>query len=276
MGMEQRNWLPKRLIVCGDSFNIGIGCDDLNTEPYAVLLAQQYGIPVVNLAKGSSTNLSIWLQVQYAIERLAAGADDLVLVNETSSNRFNWFPTDYVSNQRVTNLHVNYHQYPPYGADSYHHRLPLHPMQHDPEYQGVMFTENIAGVYDYYDNFFSRGYDQRGRYYDRLTTEPPQRLKLMMDFYASIYDENLSQLQSQAFMTQSHCALRARGVRHLMLLPNAHASTSMIAGENLMQFSWGEITLEYPDTIPSGHAHTGGHQYAASIISDKLKQNGWL
>jgi hypothetical protein len=274
--MEQPNWLPKRLIVCGDSFNIGIGCNDLNTEPYAVLIAQHYGIPVINLAKGSSTNLSIWLQVQHAVERLAAGADDLVLVNETSSNRFNWFPESYKQNRPLSNHLVNYHQYPPYGADSYHHRLPAHPMQHDPEYQGVMYTENIAGVYDYYDNFHSKGYNQQGRYYDRLTTEPPQRLKLMMDFYASIYDENISQLQSQAFMMQCHLLLSRHNVRHLMMLPNPAAVQRMVPEPNLFRLQWGEITLEYPDTIPSGHAHAGGHQYAARIISDKLKQNGWM
>lgn len=274
--MEQPNWLPKRLIVCGDSFNIGIGCNDLNTEPYSILLAQQYGIPVVNLAKGSSTNLSIWLQVQHAVERLGASTDDLVLVNETSSNRFNWFPESYTEKKPLTNLLVNYHQYPPYGADSYHHRLPEHPMQSDPEYQGVMYTENIAGVYDYYDNFLSRGHDQRGRYYDRLTTESPQRLKLMMEFYASIYDENISQLQSRAFMMQCHLLLSRLNIKHLMMLPNPYPVQDMVPAENLFRLHWGEITMEYPDTIPSGHAHAGGHEYAAGIISEKLKKNGWM
>lgn len=274
--MEHTNWLPKRLIVCGDSFNIGIGCNDLNTEPYSILLAQHYGIPVINLAKGSSTNLSIWLQVQHAVEKLSAGADDLVLVNETSSNRFNWFPESYNQNRPLTNHLVNYHQYPPYGADSYHHRLPQHPMQSDPEYQGVMYTENIAGVIDYCDNFLARGYDQRGRYYDRLTTEPAQRLKLMMEFYASIYDENISQLQSQAFMMQCHLLLSRHNIRHLMMLPNPGAVHRMVPVENLFRLQWGEITLEYPDTIPSGHAHSGGHEYAAKIISEKLKKNGWM
>jgi hypothetical protein len=149
-------------------------------------------------------------------------------------------------------------------------------MQNDAEYQGVMYTENIAGVYDYYDNFHSKGYNQQGRYYDRLTKEQPQRLKLMMDFYASVYDENISQLQSQAFMMQCHLLLCRHNIRHLMMLPNPWTVQNMVPEQNLFRLQWGEITLEYPDTIPSGHAHAGGHQYVTKIISDKLKQNGWM
>jgi hypothetical protein len=61
-----------------------------------------------------------------------------------------------------------------------------------------------------------------------------------------------------------------------MMLPNPAAVQRMVPEPNLFRLQWGEITLEYPDTIPSGHAHAGGHQYAARIISDKLKQNGWM
>ena len=52
----------KKIVICGDSFNIGIGCRDLANEPYGQLLSKELGIPIINLAKGSSTNLSIYLQ----------------------------------------------------------------------------------------------------------------------------------------------------------------------------------------------------------------------
>jgi len=269
------NWRPKRLIICGDSFNIGIGCQDLNTQPYGKLLADHYGIPLVNLAKGSSTNLSIWLQVEHAVNELKAGPDDLVLVNETSSNRFNWFPEDHVSSGPITNFDVNYHKYPPYGADSYHHILPEHPMQQDSRYTGTMYTENIAGVIDYHDNFLSKGLDQRGRYYDRLTKERPAKLKLMMDFYASIYDEQISQLQSKAFMVMCYTMLKQRGIKHLMLIANTHFYNNIIDDAYLTFLNWGDITMQYPDNIPSGHADEQGHVLAKDIIMEKLIKNGW-
>ena len=268
--------LPRRLIVCGDSFNIGIGCQDLTTQPYGTLLSKHLGIPLINLAKGSSTNLSIWLQVKYAVENLNASSDDLVLVNETSSERINWFPEGYIhSNEPITNLDVNYHGYPPYGMHSYHQVLFEHPMSNDPGYKGKMFTENMRGVVDYLDNFVSKGIDQQGQYYNRLTTEPILKLKLIKDFFLSMYDDKLSQIQSQAFMTKCHLLLRNKGIKHVMLIPNTEPYKDLVTAENIMRFSWGELALKYPDQLPSGHADEFGHIEAFNFILAKLKMNGW-
>ena len=86
--------MQNNIVICGDSFNIGIGCHDLATEPYAQLLGKELDKPVINLAKGSSTNFSIYLQAKYAVENLA-DKTDLVIVSHTSYDRVDWFPLDY-------------------------------------------------------------------------------------------------------------------------------------------------------------------------------------
>lgn len=270
--------MEKRLIVCGDSFNIGIGCRNLNTEPYGSLLAERTGRKLVNLAKGSSTNLSIWLQVKYAVEELNANDSDIVLVNETSSERFQWFPEGKdIQGREITNLDVNYHEYPPYGNDSYWpHQLPEHPMQNHPGYKGTMITENVAGVIDYLDKFVANGVDQRGRYYNRIVDEPVSKLKLIKDFYASLYNEQLSQIQSHALMTMAYTRLRNAGLKHLMLLPNPHAYKDLVADENLLYLSWGDLTFRHPDDVNTGHASAQGHIEAFETIMSKLQKNGWV
>ena len=276
MESRRQSNLPRRLIVCGDSFNIGIGCQDLTTQPYGSLLAKQLDIPLINLAKGSSTNLSIWLQVKYAVENLNANSEDLVLVNETSSERICWFPDDHTETYiPVTNLDVNYHDYPPYGQHSYHQVLPEHPMQHNPNYKGSMITENMRGVVDYLDNFVDRGIDQHGLYYNRLANEPLQKLKLIKDFYLSVYNERLSQIQSQSLMTMCHALLKNKGIKHVMLIPNTEAYKNLVTSENIMTLNWGQLALEFPDQIPSGHADERGHVKAFNLILAKLKMNGW-
>ena len=270
--------MEKRLIVCGDSFNIGIGCHNLHTEPYGSLLAEQTNRKLVNLAKGSSTNLSIWLQVKYAVEELGTNENDIILVNETSSERFNWFPEGKSSNTELSNLDVNYHDYPPYGNDTYiTHRLDSHPMQDNPNYKGTMITENVAGVIDYLDNFVSRGahHYQRGRYYNRLVDEPLAKLKLIRDFYTSVYDEHLSRLQSRSLMVMCHTLLRNKNLKHIMLIPNPYLYRDLILNENLMQLSWGELTMKYPDTVGTGHSSEQGHVEAYENVLIKLKENGW-
>jgi hypothetical protein len=266
-----------RIIVCGDSFNIGIGCRDLDSQPYGSLLAAALDRPLINLAKGSSTNLSIWLQVKYAVEELRANSSDIVLVNETSSNRFNWFPEGKeVQRREITNLDVNYHDYPPYGNHSYWpDQLDAHPMQDHPGYTGTMITENVSGVIDYLDVFVARGLNERGSYYNRIVDEPIVKLKLIRDFYASVYNEQLSLLQSQAFMSMASTLLTNAGVKHVMLLPWIELYKDLIKADNILRFSWGSITIDYPDEVDTGHASEQGHVVAYEMIMNKLQENGW-
>jgi hypothetical protein len=269
--------MEKRLIVCGDSFNIGIGCRDLRKEPYGSLLAESTGRKLVNLAKGSSTNLSIWLQVKYAVYNLNANENDIVLVNETSSERYNWFPEGKEINRELTNLDVNYHDYPPYGKRSYQpEQYMTHPMSNQSEYTGKMITENIAGVIDYLDRFLAQGDNQRGKYYNRLADEPVTKLKLLRDFYTSIHNDQISQIQSRALMTMSHSLLHNKNIKHVMLLPNFQAYQDTVLEQNKMHLSWGELTMKYPDTVGTGHASEQGHIEAFEMILNKLIENGWI
>ena len=262
--------MDSRLIVCGDSFNIGIGCHNLHTQPYGSLLANQTNRKLVNLAKGSSTNLSIWLQAKYAVEELAANEHDIIIVNETSSERFNWFPEGTSSKYDLTNLDVNYHDYPPYGNNSYvTHQLDSHPMQDHPNYKGNMINENIAGVIDYLDRFVANGYDQRGSYYNRLVDEPVSKLKLIRDFYTTVHDDHLSQIQSRSLMVMCHSLLRNKNLKHIMLITNSYMCRDLILNENLLQFSWGALTMKYPDTVNSGHASEQGHAEAYENVLTK-------
>ena len=143
-----------KVVICGDSFSIGIGCHNLKNEPYGSLLAKELGRDIVNYSKGSSTNLSILLQVKYAIEK---NPDiDLLCIGVTSYNRVDWFPENATNVQHHIHLsNVNYHQYPPYGKDTYPYLLE-NPMKDDPHYTGQMFTENYYGVVDYVDNVLTQ------------------------------------------------------------------------------------------------------------------------
>ena len=61
-----------------------------------------------------------------------------------------------------------------------------------------------------------------------------------------------------------------------MLIPNPHPCRDLILNENLLQFSWGELTMKYPDTVNSGHASEQGHVEAYENVLTKLKENGWV
>jgi hypothetical protein len=264
--------MSKKLIICGDSFNIGIGCIDLHTEPYGVLLANNLERELFNLAKGSSTNLSIYLQAEYAVKNIAS-EDDIVLVSHTSYDRVDWFPMDYKFGHEITNVDVNYHQYPPYRAETYHQVLDKHPMQDDPLYKGGMFTENYMGVIDFWETF--RKDDKYSGYYARFQNEPKERMKTLYDFATTIHDPRINRLQSIGVMTMAHQLLKKHNIKHLMLTQEPEEYAKYMDEENLVRLSWGELSVKYPDEIKTWHTGPDGHNEAYNIVLTKLKENGW-
>jgi hypothetical protein len=263
----------KSLIICGDSFNIGIGCRDLAKEPYGSLLGNALGIPVINLAKGSSTNLSIYLQAKYAVEELDS-KDSIVLVSVTSYDRVEWFNLDAKPVSFELKLQdVNYHNYPPYGPYSYFYSIP-HPMENRKDYTGKMYTENIVGIIDYWENVVSK--NNENNYYIRFKNEPKERIKVLYDYGAMILDPRINKLQSIAMMNLSHTILRNAGIKHLILMPELETYAAFIPEKNLVNLSWGQLSLDYPDDLKTMHTGPEGHKVACQLVIDKLKENNWI
>lgn len=263
--------MVKSLTICGDSFNIGIGCRDLINEPYGILLSRCLNKPLINLAKGSSTNLSIFLQAKYAIEKLDT---DLVLVSPTSYDRVEWFPLDYEFPDRELSLtDVNYHEYPPYGSGTYMQQLP-NPMNNDKEYTGSMFTENYRGVIDYWETFASKNKDP-GEYYKKFQNESNVRIKALYDFATTVHEPRINRLYTIGMMTMAHQLLKSAGIKHLILTHEVAEYSKFIDQTNIVDFSWGQLSLDYPDDLPSWHTSAQGHVKAAEIVMTRLKENGW-
>jgi hypothetical protein len=254
-----------KIVVCGDSFSIGIGCHDLKNEPYGALLSKELDKEVVNYSKGSSTNLSILLQVKYAIEK---NPDiDLIFIGVTSYNRFDWFPHNHI---HLSN--VNYHQYPPYGKDTYPYLLE-NPMKDDPQYNGQMLTENYYGVVDYVDNVLTqkRG---AGDYFVKFKKERPERMKLLRNFYAEIFDDQIQRQYDMGLMVMAHNLLKNKGINHLILTSDAEFTT-YISKENLVNVDWYVLSEQYPDDLNTLHTSAEGQKVAYKNVLRKIKNNGW-
>ena len=270
--------LTKKIIVCGDSFSIGIGCTDLATQPYGSLLSKKLKMPLINLAKGSSTNLSIYLQAKYAVENLATPGD-IVMISNTSYDRVEWFPLDHsFKEQNLTNTDVNYHQYPPYGIDSYHDgKKPVqleNPMEHDSDYDGKMFTENYMGVIDYWETF--RKDDKESGYYRRFDAEPKERMKTLYDFATTVHEPRINRIYSIGVLAMAHQLLKRANINHLILTHEVAEYASYIDIQNLVNVSWGQLSLDYPDKLKTWHTGPNGHKAAFKTVLAKLKENRWL
>lgn len=269
----------KKLVICGDSFAKGIGCRDLKTEPYGSIVANKLGLELVNISKGSSTNYSIFLQVLYAIEHI--NDIGMVLVTNTSYDRVEWFAHDShnISSFELSNFDINYHEYPPYMPGSY---MPQtdgehHIMHGSSRYNGKVFTENLLGIIDYFDNTVDKDIEHPDGYYKRFYNEPKRRTRILYDYAQQIHDPRINRLHSLGAMSMCHIALKNANIKHLIGTENIDSSKHhvLIDNSNHIELSWGELAVKYPDDLPSLHTSAKGHRVAAKIALTQIKKNGW-
>jgi len=262
----------KNIIICGDSFSIGIGCHDLKNEPYGSLLSKRLDRNLINMAKGSSSNFSIFLQVKYIIEKYSE--IDFVCVAPTSYNRTEWFPENYKNKKMdLNNTDVNYHQYPPYHRNSYIEKLE-NPMKDDKNYTGEMFTENFYGIIDYVDTIIKPKKNNTD-YFAKFNTERPERLKLLYDYYFEIFDERIQRQYDIGVIVMSHLLLKNKNINHLILSDDSYFS-SFVPEENLVPVNWGLLSLNYPDDLKTLHTSSEGQKMVYELILKKLKNNNWI
>jgi hypothetical protein len=264
--------MKNNLVICGDSFNIGIGCRDLDNEPYGQLLSKELGIPIINLAKGSSTNLSIFLQVQYAVEKLK-DTTEYVIFSHTSYDRLDWFPPDCANHRDISLTDVNYHEYPPYGVNSYMTRIP-HPLKDDVNYSGKMYTENVMGIIDFWETRENKEIPDTD-YYHRFKYEPKYRMKMLYDYGINIMHPAIERLKGISNMVLAHTVLRSANIKHLLLTDEPGEYSKYMPKENIAQVDWGKLSNDFPDDIPTLHTSAAGHKIVADTILKKFEQNGW-
>lgn len=262
-----------KIVICGDSFAIGIGCNDLNTEPFGQLLGAKYKKEVLNFAKGSSTNYSISLQVDYVLEHVSD--IDLLIICQTCNHRINFFKEDEqlnragntFFNKHITNLDVNYHEYPPYGEGTYHQILD-HPYKDHPDYRGTLNTENFYGVLTFEEKY---GELKESSYYTKFFGEGYHRIKLIKDYYNELWDDQIQFKYDLSLLLYCHLKAKRKKINHLMAVEWPDL-LELIDPKNACHLSWGDLALEFPDKIGSWHTSEEGHKKAFDIVVKKIEE----
>lgn len=143
----------------------------------------------------------------------------------------------------------------------------------DAGYVGKMFTDNIRGIIDYYENFQSK--NNSSTYYERFKDEPRDRMKLLYEYSASIHNEPIDRLKSIGSLTMAHQLLKKADINHLILTHEVEEYSKYIDTKNLVHVSWSRLSLDYPDDLPTLHTSPEGHRVAYNQVMNKLISNGW-
>lgn len=266
--------LNKTLVICGDSFNYGIGCKNLYTEPYGALVANYLGWDLIRLARGSASNYVIYLQGDFASK--LEPKPSLVILGTTSYDRIEWVETgkELPVGEDVKLEHVNYHLYPAHHHTPPHHEapMPFH-LQNDPKYNPKILSEQIVGITDYL-KFLKQG--NKNGYYQRLHPESIYKLELIENYYMGIFDYKIKRDYDIGSIMLSYLLLKKKGIPTIILGPDMKYKELVLEEGDYFNQDWGYCTTHWPDSVNSLHTSEEGHKYTADRLIDHLKRYNFI
>ena len=236
----------KTIVVCGDSFNYGIGCVNLHTQPYGVLTAKHYDWNLIRLARGSASNYTIHLQAKYTATMNPK--PHLVILGTTSIDRLEWLATGTSFDRQPCLEDINYHLYPPHF-----HNPPLHdaPMDYylkgNPNYRPKILSEQMVAIPDYLHHVKIKG--MALDYYTRLHTESVEKLELINDYYFDIFDSLIKRDYDMGVISMAYRMIKKAGI-NCIICTQEPLFKDMVDDERDYFFpDWGRCTDTWPDSV---------------------------
>jgi hypothetical protein len=258
--------VSKKFVVCGDSFSAGIGCVDMYTQPYGILVARHFNAEPIILARGSASNYAIYLQALHAADMEIK--PDLVIIAQTSYDRIEWVREDRQLhlNARLENL--NYHLYPPHQIAQPHHDSPMpFYLQGSGDYNPVILSEQIGGIDDCIKS--RKKGTNVSKYYMRLRTEPTEKLELIRDYFVNIVDDAIKKDYDIGLLLQAYTYVVRKGI-DCIVLTHEPKINNYIDDKDIMFQDWYIMSKNYPDTIGSMHTSEEGHRDTADRLVTKI------
>ena len=255
--------MSKTIIICGDSFNAGIGCRNMLTQPYGVLVAKHFNANLIMLARGSASNYNIHLQAIYA----TGLKPDLLIVGTTSCDRYDWIAEGKQTPFTLTAPNINYHDYPPHShpwGDS-DRPIPFY-FDGDREYDPILLSEQIDAI---------EARANTNKFVDRLSKEPSKKMQQLLDYAVHIMPYTVKKSQDEGVILRSYCIAKKAGINTIVV--GGHATLEdVVHAQDYMHHDWFVFSKEYPDTIGSMHASEEGHAVFAEKLIKKIEENGYI
>jgi hypothetical protein len=261
----------KNMVVCGDSYNVGIGLKKMLTSRYSQLVCDQLDWDLTMLARGSASNYAIHLQAKYAAT--LENIPNLVVISITSFDRIEWLEDGASCPYEITLNNLNYHLYPPHFLPQPHHDVLSFHLKDDPKYNPILLTEQITAFKDYFDNFKNKN----SIYYRRLFTESDDKLQLIKEYYTQIWEHPIKRDYDLGLISKSYYTLKKLGINCIILssAKNVPMVYDFIPSEDIVDVDWGELSHLYPDSIGSYHCDETAHKIIAEKLYDRILKNGY-
>lgn len=257
-----------RLVICGDSFNVGIGLRNILQDRYGQLVANYFNYDLTVLARGSSSNYGVYLQAQHALEL----DPTVVIMSVTSYDRMEWIKNNVDPGQVPVDMslyNLNYHDYPPHNYPQPHHEHALdYYLKDNPKYNPILFTEQIPALHEHLDKYHPYNYP-------RFKDEDPYILALIRDYFVNVMmygTHDVSPVKRDydiGVIFTGYSMLVNKGIKVIVMSDDSKFS-KLIPNRSLLKHNWFRYAEKYPDTIGSLHANEEAHRITANFLIDKI------
>jgi hypothetical protein len=258
------------LVICGDSFNVGIGLRNILRDRYGQLVANHFDWDLNVFARGSASNYAIYLQAQYVLE--LATKPSFVIISVTSFDRMEWLSSEADDKQvpyYLSMLNLNYHDYPPHNYPQPYHENSLDfYLKDNPKYKPILFTEQIPALHEHLDKYHPNKYP-------RFENESKERLKLIRDYfidvmmYGSVSVSPMKRDYDISLIYTAYSMLINNGIK-VIVMSDEEKLRKLIPEKNFLNHNWFRYADKYPDTIGSLHANEEAHKITADLLIEKI------
>ena len=260
----------KLMVLCGDSFNYGIGCVNQYSQPYGVLTSNYFNWDLVRLARGSASNYVVHLQGCYAATMRPK--PHLVILGTTSIDRLEWLATGTSFNKARPCLeNVNYHDYPPHHEPQPLHDAPMdYYLRDNPKYDPKILSEQMGALPDYIHHVKTKGVLLD--YYRRLRSESIEKLELINRYYFDIVDSGIKRDYDVGVISLAYRRIKKQNINCIIVSDDPDYKFLVDNEGDLFLPDWGRCTATWPDSVGSLHAGEGGHADIAERLIKHIQQ----
>lgn len=259
------------LVICGDSFNVGIGLKNMERDRYGQLVANHFKIDCVTLARGSSSNYGVYLQGKYTTGMKPKPS--LVILSVTSYDRVDWIEEFSKPKEQLTLENLNYDGYPPHNFPPIGYDTPLDFFVKDKNYKPIIYTDQAGTLYDYlYENV---------TYYPRFLKEPRKKLELIYQHYLQVFcvNNDVSPIKKDydvSLILNAYTQIKRADINCLVLTDDIQRFSSVIDTKDIINHNWFRLANKYPDTLNTAHADEYAHTITADQVIKRIKENNYL
>lgn len=260
----------ENFVVCGDSFNYGIGCSNLDTQPYGVLVANHFNLNLIRLARGSASNYAIHLQGEFALNL----KPKLVILGTTSTDRFEWVVEGKKLETTPTLYDLCYHNYPPHHLPQPFHDEPMEfYLSNDKNYKPKILTEQIPAIFEYRQ--LKKGQGLHG-YYSRLHSESLDKLEIIEKYYLEAFDTFIKADYDRAVILKAYRKLKKNKIQTIIYSEDIGYEEYVDDKRDFFHSNWKYYSDNYPDKAGSLHVSEEGHYHIANRLIDHINNNEFL